>query len=160
MARPGDPWTRAELDALRRLYPSHGRNWDGWARLLPGRTPDAMVAMANKLGCPRLRDALRGFSRADAACAARHLRAMAEETGHTTSQCAALVGVALAAANERDGNRAGRGRALSDDEERELLAEWRAGATKAQVARSRGVSERTVQRWIYDAMAREAWGLI
>lgn len=118
MARPGDPWTRAELDALR------------------------------------------GFSRADAACAARHLRAMAEETGHTTSQCAALVGVALAAANERDGNRAGRGRALSDYEERELLAEWRAGASKAQVARSRGVSERTVQRWIYDAMAREAWGLI
>ena len=85
---------------------------------------------------------------------------MAEETGHTTSQCAALVGVALAAANERDGNRAGRGRALSDLEERELLAEWRAGASKAQVARSRGVSERTVQRWIYDAMAREAWGLI
>lgn len=66
----------------------------------------------------------------------------------------------LSAAYERDGNRAGRGRALSDDEERELLAEWRAGATKAQVARSRGVSERTVQRWIYDAMAREAWGLI
>ena len=31
---------------------------------------------------------------------------------------------------------------------------------EAQVARSRGVSERTVQRWIYDAMAREAWGLI
>ena len=160
MARPGDPWTMAELDALRRLYPSHGCRWEGWGRLLPGRTPDALVAMAHKLGCPRRRDALRGFSRADAACAARHLRAMAEETGHTTSQCAALVGVALAAANERDGNRAGRGRALSDDEERELLAEWRAGATKAQVARSRGVSERTVQRWIYDAMAREAWGLI
>lgn len=116
MARPGDPWTRAELDALRRLYPSHGCRWEGWGRLLPGRTPDAMVAMAHKLGCPRRRDALRGFSRADAACAARHLRAMAEETGHTTSQCAALVGVALAAANERDGNRAGRGRALAADE--------------------------------------------
>ena len=160
MARPGDPWTRAELDALRRLYPSHGPRWEGWARLLPGRTPDAMAAMAHKLGCPRRRDALRGFSRADAACAARHLRAMAEETGRSTSQCALLVSVALAAANERDGNRAGRGRALSDDEERELLAEWRSGASKAQVARSRGVSERTVQRWIYDAMAREAWGLI
>lgn len=48
MARPGDPWTMAELDALRRLYPSHGCRWEGWGRLLPGRTPDAMVAMARE----------------------------------------------------------------------------------------------------------------
>ncbi|MFR3998286.1 MAG: hypothetical protein ACLTZW_04975 [Paratractidigestivibacter faecalis] len=158
MARPGDPWTMAELDALRRLYPSHGCRWEGWGRLLPGRRPTRWWPWPTSSAARAVATPAR--PRADAACAARHLRAMAEETGHTTSQCAALVGVALAAANERDGNRAGRGRALSDDEERELLAEWRAGATKAQVARSRGVSERTVQRWIYDAMAREAWGLI
>lgn len=49
----GKPYSRAEDEALRKHYPEHGRLWDGWAVLLPGRTPNSISIRAHKLGIRR-----------------------------------------------------------------------------------------------------------
>ena len=35
---------------MRALYPTHGAAWDGWSRLLPGRTQRQVTYRANRLG--------------------------------------------------------------------------------------------------------------
>lgn len=50
------PWTEAELNALRREYPSRGAGWRGWGRLLPGRTEKAIRAAAHRLGLRQRRE--------------------------------------------------------------------------------------------------------
>ena len=47
MARP---WTPEEDATLREHYPAHGADWNGWAKLLPGRTAGAMHTRAYVLG--------------------------------------------------------------------------------------------------------------
>lgn len=46
----GTPWSEAELAALREGYPEHGAAWDGWGRILPGRTTQAIQQKAKKSG--------------------------------------------------------------------------------------------------------------
>ena len=48
--RRSTDWVEGEDDALRELYPVHGRHWPGWAVELPGRTPNAIALRANGLG--------------------------------------------------------------------------------------------------------------
>ena len=43
-------FTAAEDAALRRLFPEHGADWDGWADALPGRSGRAIVLRAFRLG--------------------------------------------------------------------------------------------------------------
>ncbi|WP_251159362.1 hypothetical protein [Caniella muris] len=43
------PWTEGEIGRLKERYPAHGPSWDGWARVLPGRAPAAIAAMARRL---------------------------------------------------------------------------------------------------------------
>ncbi|GJM56203.1 hypothetical protein ATOP_18580 [Granulimonas faecalis] len=38
-----------EIGRLKERYPAHGPSWDGWARVLPGRAPAAIAAMARRL---------------------------------------------------------------------------------------------------------------
>ena len=87
MARPGDPWTRAELDALRRLYPSHGRNWDGWARLLPGRSGPAISARASRLGVRRAVQP--AWTREEELALVRGAIRLGREVGRPASACVA-----------------------------------------------------------------------
>lgn len=47
--RPHGEWTPEEDSALIDSR-SHGSRWDGWAGVLPGRTPDAIATRARKLG--------------------------------------------------------------------------------------------------------------
>lgn len=55
----GARWTPEEDAVVRENYPSHGGAWDGWSRLLPGRTVEAVRVHAYKLGAvtPANRDA-------------------------------------------------------------------------------------------------------
>lgn len=40
------PWSDAERWVLASLWDGHGKWWDGWAKALPGRTPDAIADQA------------------------------------------------------------------------------------------------------------------
>lgn len=46
----GEPWSPEEEATLREHYPAHGREWDGWELLLPGRTRRAIAVQATRLG--------------------------------------------------------------------------------------------------------------
>ena len=54
----GARWTPEEDQVVRENYPVHGGSWDGWERLLPGRTSEAIRVHAFKLGAvaPARRD--------------------------------------------------------------------------------------------------------
>lgn len=47
------PWTEDEDAVIRLYYVDHGRGWDGWARVLPGREPINIQTRANNLGLRR-----------------------------------------------------------------------------------------------------------
>lgn len=46
---PNNPWTDAEINALRVYYPTHGADWDGWAEVLNGRSRKAIQRKAGLL---------------------------------------------------------------------------------------------------------------
>lgn len=46
----GPRWAEEEDSLVRALYPTHGAAWDGWSRLLPGRTQRQVTCRANSLG--------------------------------------------------------------------------------------------------------------
>lgn len=46
----GKRWSEAEVASIIENYPLHGRSWDGWERLLPGRSPESISLKAHKLG--------------------------------------------------------------------------------------------------------------
>lgn len=50
MGRRGSEWTTRQDELLERYYPEHGPSWDGWERLLPGRTCRAIAKQASKIG--------------------------------------------------------------------------------------------------------------
>lgn len=99
----GKRWTESEDQLLRENLPKHGPGWKGWADLLPGRTPAAILARKGTLGIegPRSKPAPRTklWVRADPVprqwtdeqrltlvdCA----REMAAKTGHPLSECTA-----------------------------------------------------------------------
>lgn len=43
-------WTKDEDAVLREHFAKHGRGWDGWALVLPGRSQQAIYTRASKLG--------------------------------------------------------------------------------------------------------------
>ncbi len=43
-------WTNEEVDVLREHYPEHGARWDGWGRLLPGRSEASITHAAERWG--------------------------------------------------------------------------------------------------------------
>lgn len=45
----GRPWTKTEDELLRQNLPKHGPSWEGWSRVLPGRTKAAIMARKKKL---------------------------------------------------------------------------------------------------------------
>ncbi len=46
----GPRWTEEEDSLVRALYPVHGAAWDGWSRLLPGKTQRQVTYRANRMG--------------------------------------------------------------------------------------------------------------
>lgn len=42
-------WSEAEDRVLSETYPLHGCDWDGWERVLPGRSVSAIRTRANRL---------------------------------------------------------------------------------------------------------------
>ncbi len=56
----GLAWTGEEIQRLRANYPLHGRSWDGWAKVLPGRTPAIIAAKAHYLRIPSPHPSTRG----------------------------------------------------------------------------------------------------
>ena len=46
----GPRWTEQEDSIVRALYPAHGAAWDGWSRLLPGKTQRQVTYRANRMG--------------------------------------------------------------------------------------------------------------
>lgn len=65
MSATNKPWSDAERWTLAALWDGHGKWWDGWAKALPGRTPDAIADKASEMGLawkrpPRQVDARRG----------------------------------------------------------------------------------------------------
>lgn len=49
----GEKYTDADVALLRRYYPEHGPNWDGWHELLPGRSAQGIGHAARKRGIHR-----------------------------------------------------------------------------------------------------------
>ena len=43
-------WGSDEVDAVRRFYPTHGPDWDGWDELVPNRTHHAIQMCASRIG--------------------------------------------------------------------------------------------------------------
>lgn len=96
---PGGRWTERERWRLATLWPQHGRDWDGWAEALPGRTPDAIEAMARKM---RLRPKPRmcAWTRAEETVLLRGLMRMSQETGRTPAAIVARLGHLRTAAKQ------------------------------------------------------------
>lgn len=46
----GSRWTDEEHAILAKNYPQHGRHWDGWKTLLPGRSVSAIYQQAYSSG--------------------------------------------------------------------------------------------------------------
>ena len=155
----GAKWTERELDELRRLYPSHGPDWRGWEDVLPGRSPKGIEKKAHLSGVRRSKVAS-AWTPEQVRSLARWLRAASADIGRPADECVRAASTLMAVYEEGAGSRRGRGRALSDAEERELLSDWRAGVTKSTLAARHGVSVRTMFKWIDDALMREAIGVI
>lgn len=96
---PGGRWAERERWRLATLWPRHGRDWDGWAEALPGRTPDAIEAMARKM---RLRPKPRrgAWTRAEETVLLRGLMRMSQETGRTPGAIVARLGHLRTAAKQ------------------------------------------------------------
>lgn len=47
------PWDDREDSLVKKHYPVHGKGWDGWREVLPGRSPEAITARATRIGASR-----------------------------------------------------------------------------------------------------------
>ena len=83
----GLPWTTFEDAAIREYYPEHGHLWDGWARHTRGRSPDAVLARASRLGVRKRVEP--AWTRDEELAMLRHLMRMARSVGKTPSACVA-----------------------------------------------------------------------
>lgn len=101
---PRGRWTERERWRLATLLPRHGREWDGWAEALPGRTLDAIEAMARKMGI-RPKPRRGAWTRAEDAVLLRGLMGMARETGRTPGAIVARLGHLRSAAKQGERGR-------------------------------------------------------
>ena len=92
-------WTERERWRLATLWPRHGREWEGWAEALPGRTIDAIEAMARKMGL-RPKPRRGAWTRAEETVLLRGLMGMARETGRTPGAIVARLGHLRTAAKQ------------------------------------------------------------
>ena len=81
------PWTAYEDEAIREYYPEHGHLWDGWARHTRGRTADAVLARACRLGVRKRVEP--AWTREEERVMIRQLLRMARTVGRTPSACVA-----------------------------------------------------------------------
>lgn len=100
----GGRWTERERWRLATLWPRHGRDWEGWAEALPGRTPDAIEAMARKMGL-RSKPRRGAWTRAEETVLLRGLMGMARETGRTPGAIVARLGHLRSAAKQGERGR-------------------------------------------------------
>lgn len=92
-------WTERERWRLATLWPRHGRGWEGWAEALPGRTPDAIEAMARKMGL-RPKPRRGAWTRAEETVLLCGLMDMARETGRTPGAIVTRLGHLRSAAKQ------------------------------------------------------------
>jgi hypothetical protein len=90
----GKAWTPEEDRVLREHLPKHGPGWDGWARLLPGRSRHAIAARKVVLGIagPRSRPKPRErWTDAQRLLLAKKALEMTRETRHSLNECVAQL---------------------------------------------------------------------
>lgn len=78
-------WTTGELSALREHYPTHGRQWPGWADVLPGRSRSAIANAAARHGLTRRTPR---WTPAQDESLGRILAELARRTGHAPAAVA------------------------------------------------------------------------
>lgn len=78
-------WTTGELSALREHYPAHGRQWPGWADVLPGRSRSAIANTAARHGLTRRTPR---WTPAQDESLGRILAELARRTGHAPAAVA------------------------------------------------------------------------
>lgn len=100
----GGRWTERDRWRLATLWPRHGREWEGWAEVLPGRTIDAIEAMARKMGL-RPKPRRGAWTRAEETVLLRGLMGMARETGRTPGAIVARLGHLRTAAKQGERGR-------------------------------------------------------
>ena len=150
---PPREWTAEEDEALRGLWPTHGKSWPGWETRLPGRTPHALESRARRLG---LRRAAVPWTRRQLLCLSGCLREAAAACGHEPAECVRMLQVMARMWEVSRGTRRGPYASLSEHELAELLADRRGGTSEVALARRHGVSDRTVRRWVDEACVLEA----
>lgn len=87
---PPREWTAEEDEALRGLWPTHGKSWPEWETRLPGRTPNALESRARRLG---LRRAAVPWTRRQLLCLSGCLRKAAAACGHEPAECVRMLQV-------------------------------------------------------------------
>lgn len=80
-------WDPAEDEAVLAYFPEHGRDWDGWARLLPGRSGPAISARASRLGVRRAVQPT--WTREEELALVRGAIRLGREVGRPASACVA-----------------------------------------------------------------------
>ena len=98
------PWSDAERWVLASLWDGHGKWWDGWAKALPGRTPDAIADKASEMGLAWKRPRDKWTPEEDALLL-RHVMEVSQRTNRSPSSVAARVRALRDKARAGDGAR-------------------------------------------------------
>lgn len=98
------PWSDAERWVLVSLWDGHGKWWDGWAKALPGRTPDAIADQSQVMGLTWKRPRDKWAPEEDALLL-RHIMEVSQETGRAPSSVASRVAVLRRSAKRADAER-------------------------------------------------------
>ena len=80
-------WDALEDSALWSHFPEHGRDWDGWDRVLPGRSRAAISARASRLGVRMNREPC--WTREEELALVRGVVDLARKVGRPASACVA-----------------------------------------------------------------------
>lgn len=98
------PWSDAKRWVLASLWDGHGKWWDGWAKALPGRTPDAIADQAQVMGLTWKRPRDKWAPEEDALLL-RHIMEVAQRTGRKPSSVASRVATLRRSAKRADAER-------------------------------------------------------
>lgn len=104
MSATNKPWSDAERWTLAALWDGHGKWWDGWAKALPGRTPDAIADQAQAMGLAWKRPRDKWTPEEDALLL-RHVMEVSQRTNRSPSSVAARVRALRDKARAGDGAR-------------------------------------------------------
>ena len=86
---PGSPWDVDDIKLLRKYYPVHGPEWNGWEELFPQRSYIGIQSCARRNGIRKLSKKSRNrWNDVQRKTLVKGMMLIAEKTGKTTRQCA------------------------------------------------------------------------